>query len=155
AQGHVGYYLVDRGLAALEQRVGPRGPAIKILRDLARRAPLTVYLGSTVLLLALLAQPLLRAVLRNGMEGWAWAAIAVPVVLISSQLAISLVNWLMSIVVMPRMLPRMDYSRGLPPAVRTLVVVPAMLTCAQDVGALADALEVRFLANRDPHLHFA
>ncbi len=154
-QGHVGYYLVDRGLPALEQRVGVRGPAAKTLRDLARRAPLTLYLGSIVLLLALFAQPLLRAVLRNGMDGWAWAAIAVPVVLICSQLAISLINWLLSIVVLPQMLPRMDYSRGLPSEVRTLVVIPAMLTCAQDVDALADALEVRFLANRDPHLHFA
>ena len=155
AQGHVGYYLVDRGLAALERRVGMRKPATEALRDLARRSPLTLYLGSIVLLLAMLAQPLLRAVLRNGMEGWAWAVIAVPVVLISSQLAISLVNWLVSIVVLPRMLPRMDYSRGLPAEVRALVVIPAMLTGAQDVDELADALEVRFLANRDPNLHLA
>ena len=35
-------------------------------------------------------------------------------------------------------------------------MVPTMLTQrAQDVEDLVEALEVRFLANRDAHLHFA
>jgi cyclic beta-1,2-glucan synthetase len=37
---------------------------------------------------------------------------------------------------------------------RTLVVVPTMLTSAAGVEDLIEALEVRFLANRDEHLHF-
>ncbi len=157
-RSHVGYYLVDQGLAALEQRVAARDTAVTALKRLAHRAPLTLYLGSIVVLLALLAQPLLQAVPRQGWQGWqdwVWALMAAPVIVISSQLAISLVNWLVSIVVLPHMLPRLDFSKGLPPQVRTLVVIPAMLTRSQDVDALADALEVRFLANRDAHLHFA
>ncbi len=48
----------------------------------------------------------------------------------------------------------MDFSLGLPPQSRTLVVVPTMLTGAQGIDSLVEALEVRFLANRDAHLHF-
>ena len=48
----------------------------------------------------------------------------------------------------------MDFSRGLPPESRTLVVIPTMLTSAEDIDDLVEALEVRFLANRDDHLHF-
>ena len=54
----------------------------------------------------------------------------------------------------PHTLPRMDLSEGIPPELRTLVVVPAMLTSAQDVEGLIEALEVRFLANRVTNLHF-
>ena len=54
----------------------------------------------------------------------------------------------------PRPLPRMDFSKGIPPECRTLVVVPTMLTSAQTIEDLVEALEVRFLANRDDHLHF-
>jgi cellobiose phosphorylase len=154
-QGHVGYYLVDRGLAALEQRVAARVPIRDSLLRLVQIAPLSLYLGSILLLLALLAQPLLRTARHSGLLGWEWLATAIAVVFITSQLAIGLVNWLLSIMVLPRILPRLDFSRGLSSEVRTLVVVPAMLTCTQDVDALADALEVRFLANRDPYLHFA
>ena len=49
----------------------------------------------------------------------------------------------------------MDFSRGIPPQSRTLVVVPAMLAGAAQIERLVEALEVRFLANRDENLHYA
>ncbi|MEK7191886.1 MAG: cyclic beta 1-2 glucan synthetase, partial [Pseudomonadota bacterium] len=54
----------------------------------------------------------------------------------------------------PHPLPRMDFSQGIPPALRTLVVVPTMLSSAQNIEDLVEALEVRFLANRDDNLRF-
>ena len=48
----------------------------------------------------------------------------------------------------------MDFSQGLPAQSRTLVVVPTLLTTAEDIEGLVEALEVRFLANRDDHLQF-
>ena len=75
--------------------------------------------------------------------------------LATSQLAVSVVNWLVTLLVAPRSLPRMDYSSGIAPEARTLVAVPTLLTDRQSVQSLIEALEVRFLANRDPLLHFA
>ena len=63
-------------------------------------------------------------------------------------------NWLATLLVTPQPLPRMDFSEGIPPELRTLVVVPTMLTSPQNIEALIEALEVRFLANRDANLHF-
>jgi len=64
------------------------------------------------------------------------------------------VNWLATLLATPRPLPRMDFSQGIPLELRTLVVVPTMLTSTQNIEDLIEALEVRFLANRDDHLHF-
>src|SRR5208337_2170714 len=44
--------------------------------------------------------------------------------------------------------------KGIPPEHRALVVVPTFLVSAQNVEDLIEALEVRFLANRDDNLHF-
>ncbi|EQD52413.1 glycosyltransferase 36, partial [mine drainage metagenome] len=49
----------------------------------------------------------------------------------------------------------MDFSTGIPPEARTLVVVPTLLTSPHNVESLVEALQVRFLANRDANLHFA
>jgi cyclic beta-1,2-glucan synthetase len=65
------------------------------------------------------------------------------------------VNWLATLLASPHPLPRMDFSAGIPPQYRTLVVVPTMLTSTRNIESLIEALEVRFLANRDAHLHFA
>ena len=48
----------------------------------------------------------------------------------------------------------MDYSKGIPPESRSLVIVPAMIINPQNIEDLAEGLEVRFLANRDKNLHF-
>ena len=88
------------------------------------------------------------------MDGWLLALIGLLSLLCTSQLAVALVNWLATLLVTPHALPRMDFSRGIPPESRTLVVVPTMLTSAENIEELVEALEVRFLANRDEHLHF-
>ena len=73
----------------------------------------------------------------------------------ASQLAIALVHWAATLLVRPRILPRLDFSTGIPAAHRTVVAVPTMLTDAVEIDELLEALEVRFLANRDPNLAFA
>ena len=64
-------------------------------------------------------------------------------------------NWLATLLVTPHVLPRMDFSEEIPPESRTLVVVPTMLSSLEHIEELIEALEVRFLANRDDHLHFS
>ncbi|HET9274505.1 MAG TPA: protein ndvB, partial [Gemmatimonadales bacterium] len=75
--------------------------------------------------------------------------------LAASHVGVTLVNAVMTLLARPRELPRMDFSKGIPPSAETLVVVPAMLTAPEAVDELCDGLEVRYLANRDPRLHFA
>src|SRR6185312_16120265 len=81
--------------------------------------------------------------------------LALPLLVATSQLAVGMVNWVATLLVAPHALPRMDFSRGIPPQSRTLVVVPTILASTEGVESLLEALEVRFLANRDDHLHFA
>ena len=86
---------------------------------------------------------------------WVLGLIGVLSMVAASQLAVALVNWVVTLLVTPHVLPRMDFSAGIPPECRTLVVVPTMLASPDNVEELIEALEVRFLANRDENLHFA
>ena len=90
----------------------------------------------------------------DGLQGWALGLIGLLSLLCASHLAVALVNWLATLLATPHPLPRMDFSKGIPQELRTLVVVPTMLTSTQNIEDLIEALEVRFLANRDDHLHF-
>ena len=82
------------------------------------------------------------------------ALLAVLLLLCAGHLAVALVNWLAMLLVEPHALPRMDFSSGIPPQSRTLVVVPTLLTSIKGIDELLEGLEVRYLANRDRHLHF-
>ena len=85
---------------------------------------------------------------------WLLALFGALSLLCASRLAVALVNWLATLLVKPHPLPRMDFSEGIPPESRALVVIPTMLTSARNIEDLVESLEVRFLANRDDNLHF-
>jgi cyclic beta-1,2-glucan synthetase len=87
-------------------------------------------------------------------DGNCWVSPCV-FLLCASQLAVALMNWLSTLLVKPRRLPRLDYSSGIASDCRTMVVVPTMLTSLEGVDRLIETLEIHHLANRDPHLHFA
>ncbi|WP_460876545.1 GH36-type glycosyl hydrolase domain-containing protein [Rhodanobacter koreensis] len=152
---HVGYYLIDRGRRALEQQLGVRPTLAETLRRGFDKAPLPIYLGLLALLTFAFAQPLVAAAAHNRLPLWALIAIAVPSVILASQLGLSLLNWLATLTIAPQQLPRMDYSAGIPASACTLVAIPSLLTDTQDVEDLVESLEVRFLGNQDAQLHFA
>ncbi len=154
-QRHVGHWLIATGQPALEQALGVRAPLDERLRRLFDRAPLPIYLGLLAVLTFAFAQPLLATVARDDFPLWALLLVAVPTVVVASQLGLSLLNWLATLSVHPRPLPRMDYADGIPAEARTLVAIPSLIGDVQDVEALVEALEVRFLGNRDERLHFA
>ncbi len=153
-EAHVGFYLIDSGLAALERAVGVRRSVGPWLAAWAERQPLMLYLGCiATLTLAFTAQLMLLT--DPLMLGYgALLALGVLAVVANSQLAVALVNWLVTLLTHPHALPRMDYSEGIDPSARTLVVVPTILSSLAAADDLAEALEVRFLANQDPCLHF-
>ena len=153
-EAHVGYYLIDRGLPALEQAMGANLAPAAAMRRWASGSALSLYLGATTVLTLVLAAGLLAQARAEALPAWALVPLAVLATLATGQLAIALVNWLMPLLASPRRLPRMDYSEGIPAESRTLVVVPTLLTSPGNVEGLVEALEVRFLANRDAHLHF-
>jgi hypothetical protein len=55
----------------------------------------------------------------------------------------------------PRPLPKLALRHGIPARDRTIVAVPSIIDSPARIESLFHDLEVRFLANRDPHLHFA
>ncbi len=151
---HVGFYLIDKGLADLEQATAVRLPNIESFRRALGKTPLLAYLGSIALLTASMTAVLLAQARFLDMSPWLLLPISFLLLLATSQLAIGLVNWLATLLVSPHPLPKMDFSKGIPASSRTLVVVPTMLGDAEGIENLVEALEVRYLANQDQHLHF-
>lgn len=151
---HVGYYLIDKGLPELERAAEVRLSSVESVRRAAGRVPLAMYLGGIVLVTAAFSAGLLAQALAVGTPLWGLLAIGILALLAGSQLAVALANWLATLLVTPHALAKMDFSKGIVPTARTLVVVPTMLSSAENAEDLIEALEVRFLANRDECLHF-
>lgn len=151
---HVGYYLIDDGLAQLEQAVQVRLPAMARLRRWCGAVRLPLYIGAIVAIVLATTFGLLSLAQHNGLQGWQLALLAVVVALGASPFATTLVNWLVTLAVSPTRLPRLDFAQGIPADQATLVVVPTLLCSTSSIDNLVEALEVRFLGNRDHQVYF-
>ena len=152
---HVGYYLIDRGRVDVERALGIRCTVWDASVPYLRQIRIGLYLAAVLLTTTLLASVFWRWSRSGGVAPIGLVLLAVPLAVCASQIGISLVNWLVSILVRPQPLPRLSLPLGIPPELRTLVAVPAMLTSPAEVERLLESLEARYLANRGAHLHFA
>ncbi|MBE3099430.1 MAG: cyclic beta 1-2 glucan synthetase, partial [Planctomycetes bacterium] len=151
---HVGFYLVDEGVSRLERAVGARLSRGETVRRACLSRPLALYLVGVVLLTVLPTAALLVHARGEGATDWLLGLVGILLLVSVSQPAVALVNALVTRLATPRALPKMDLSEGIPLASRTLVVIPTLITSAQNVEHLVEALEVRFLGNRDDHVSF-
>lgn len=152
---HVGFYLVEPGLTQLKEALGISRTFWQKLRYGCRQKTLLCYASSIILITVGLTLGLLFRASQNGISHSAFYVLGILIIICTSQLAVALVNLGATLLVKPQPLPKMDFSTGIPPTFRTLVVVPAMLSSIAGVESLVEALEVRYLGNRDDHLHFA
>ena len=153
---HVGFYLTSKGRSLLEHTVGLRPSATIILRRIGPSLPADALWRS---------HPRLDSNTDGGSLGdSSWVRprrmgspvpghTVAPMRQSSERVGDELAG--NPLLVPPRTLPRMEFSNGIPPDFRTMVIVPTMLTSAAGVRDLLDSLELQFLANRDAHLHFA
>src|SRR5215469_9874973 len=150
-KAHVGYYLIAAGQSVLKDAVQYRPRWSQRIRTALRAAPdffyfigiETICLASIMAVLAWLAPKPPALVLL--------ALFFLPAV----EFAVAIMNLLVTTLLPPERLPKLDFSKGIPASCATVVVVPVILSSEQLVRKAVRDLEVRFLGNRDPNLHFA
>ncbi|HTV22624.1 MAG TPA: hypothetical protein VMG12_28240, partial [Polyangiaceae bacterium] len=155
ARSHVGYFLVDAGREELEERIDYRPTLRASVVRWVLAQPATFYFGSLGLLTVLLVGAAASVAVGAGLSLGATVLLVVFFVLPVSEVALALVNAFTVTLLPPRRLPKLDFSEGVPPEHRTLVVVPALIDSVATIDQLVADLEVRSLANPDPNLHFA
>ncbi len=150
-----GFYLVGGGRATLEAALGFRPRLSRRLIRAYVAAATPGYLGTNaVLTAAILALPLLAAA-ASGVGPAALVVLGLLAAIPASDLAIALVNRGVAALIPPSSLPRLELRDGVPSSLRTMIVVPTLLTTAAEIDEQIERLEVHYLANPDGDLRFA
>lgn len=153
----IGFWLVDDGLTAFETDLGYR-PTLRERRvRLIKAMGLPGYVGGLLFVTALVVSLLLWAMtaLTGGLSVVMVVVLAVLASGPASELVLALLNYALSRVLPTTARPGLELRDGVPDALRTLVVVPTMMTSPDGVDDLMNTLEVHFLANDDGEVYFA
>ncbi|MFY9825640.1 MAG: glycosyl transferase, partial [Thermoanaerobaculia bacterium] len=150
-----GYDLISSGRPAFERELGARlKPERRLLRALVSWAT-PGYLGAIAAVTGvILAIPLILQ--SHGPVGERSLVLLGLLALVpASDLAVQLLNAWVTRQLGPRILPRLELRQGVPPELRSLVVVPTLLSNLEEIEEQIGRLEVHYLANPEAELRFA
>ncbi|MBV8865547.1 MAG: glycosyl transferase [Acidobacteriaceae bacterium] len=152
---HLGYYLVDlAGSQDLLRQVGYRPSFGSSLQRLFRRFPDEVYiLGVEAVALITVVALIMSIVRSQGGLGLIFGALLLLIP--ATQAAVEVVNYLVTAVLTPHPLPKLDFSRAVDRNSATMVAIPTLLINDKQIRQLVEDLEVRYLVNRDPNIFYA
>ncbi len=150
-----GYHLVSRGRGAFERRLGFRVPWRVRIRRAWRAQATSGYFGLIAVLTALVLSGPLFLTWKAGAGVPILMLLGILALVPASDIAVALIHRLVTAVVPPRLLSKLELAHGVPADLRTMVVVPTLLTSRADIEESVERLQVHFLANPDGHLHFA
>jgi cyclic beta-1,2-glucan synthetase len=150
-----GYYLIAAGRRAFEATVAFRAPLRGWLRRFNARIGIGGYVGSVIVVTAVLLSLPLIALLEAGIDG-RWLGLLACLGLIPAiDAAMALVNRSVTRGFGATILPGLELRDGVPPHLRTLVAVPILLTTQAALEEQIEHLEIHHLANPDGELYFA
>ncbi|HWG20641.1 MAG TPA: glucoamylase family protein [Terracidiphilus sp.] len=152
---HIGYFLISRGAARLAERVNFHAPLRHRIRSAIRANADDFYITGIELITVLFIAVALFPLLPNYPVIGKLAVTVLLMIMPAMQCAVELMNNSITAIFDPEPLPKLDFSERIPAEYSTLVAIPTLLLNENQVRELVDELEVRFLANRDPNLHFA
>lgn len=152
---HVGYWLIDQGRAELEAETGYRRPVRLWFRHTILKYPNAFYFGSFGLMTTVAVATVVWLLTTMPISVSTLFLLSLLWLVPLCDVALSLVNLLITNLLPPRLLPRFEFKQGVPPQYPTVVVVPSLLSSSKEIDSLLGRLESHYLSNSDRALTFA
>ena len=147
---HIGYYLIDEGKQELYNALGIKQKKRLKTYSKIKRYVFGIYTITTLVSL-LLGFSLYLKYKNIVLFFFSLFVIYIPV----SEVVIQVINFILSKIVKPKLIPKLDFSSGVPRECSTFVVIPTIIDSKEKVKELFKKLEVYYLANKSKNIYFA
>ncbi|MDW7656829.1 MAG: glucoamylase family protein, partial [Bacillota bacterium] len=155
-KSHVGYYLSGKGYYILLDVLSGSGgarqlfdKAIRLMRGICYFTGILAISGGLLFVCWLLMRE------APEIEWLVKSLLLLLLVMPCSDLASFLMNRIFSRLIRPQPLPAMDYTKEIPQACTTFVVMPVITDNPEQIRTFAKRLEKHFLANRQKNIYYA
>ena len=153
-RGDPGYYLLAGGRREFEKSIGYRKRLFWPARATTRLS-FDAYGAAIILTSACLLAAPLTVMAGMGLGVGMLSLLACLGVVSAIDAGVALVNRGTAFLFHPVPLPGLELRDGVPESLRTMVVVPTLLTTQEEIAAQVERLEIHHLASPEGDLHFA
>ena len=150
-----GYYLIAEGRRVLEHSVGYRAPMREWTARADADAGIAGYLGTIAVVSAVIIAAAIDAMAHDGVGRWTRAVLALLAIIPAMDAAVAIVNRTVTSLIGPAAIPALELHDGVPQTLRTILVMPTLLSSHDEIEEEVERLEVHYLASADGELYFA
>jgi cyclic beta-1,2-glucan synthetase len=150
-----GYYLLWKGRPIFEKKIAFHVHVRTRIDRAVIRAGIGGYLVANVFVSGVVLSLFLFGISKAGVTGSALFFLALLAILPVSGVGVALVNHWITNRFGPKALPGLELRDGVPSSMRTMVVVPTLLSTSEEIEEQIERLEVHYLSNQDGDLYFA
>ncbi len=150
---HIGYYLIDKGVEELYKSLNytKNLKRIKNKREILNINSYVIIINLLTIILDVIYSYIIYAISTNIIFGIITFIIFIlPIFEVSSQI----VGYILRKSIESRIIPKMDYSKGIPENKKTMVVIPTIIKKEEKVKELMKKIEIFYLANKSENIYF-
>jgi cyclic beta-1,2-glucan synthetase len=150
-----GYHLIAGGRRTFERTIGFHALLRTRLTRWGARLGIDGYIGGSVVVVVMVLLMPLMALGELPIRSWLLGLLAVLGIVPAMDMAVSLVNWIVTGGFGPAILPGLEFRDGVTANFRTMVAVPTLLTTRAAIEEQIERLEIHYLASPEGDIHFA
>ena len=145
-QSHIGYFLIDKGINELYNSIGYQ---TKRMKDKTKTKTYIFVISIFSILVSLGISKML-----NVKNTWGLIVNFLIFLIPASEFTIQVAQYILSKIVKPKLIPKLDFSNGIDKEHSTMVVIPTIIKSKEKVQELMKKLEVYYLANQSENIYF-
>lgn len=147
---HIGYYLIDKGKEELYKSL--QQVDIKFIK---KETKVKIYITSIWVLTFLLDMFFMYKIQSQIRNVIITILLGIVLLIPLQEIVVQIIQYILSKIVKPKFIPKMDFYNGIPEEYSTFVVIPTILKSKEKVQELMKKLEVYYLANKSKNIYFA
>lgn len=148
-KSHIGYYLIDDGKQELLSNL-----LNKKIKFASNEKKAKIYISS-ICIISFIFTFILMVTMYFQNKNIIISVILGLLILIPIQTIVTqITQYLLSKLVSPKMIPKLDFTNGIPKANATMVIIPTIIKSKDKTEELMKKLEVYYLANKSENLYF-
>ncbi len=152
---HIGYYLISDGKEELLNSLSDKKIKLKSTKEKVNCYILSIWLTSIIVSLIIVVKFYMLLTNINIFANIIFSALLFTILVIPIENIVSkTIQYVLSKIVKPKLIPKIDFHNQIPEEYSTMVVIPTILKSREKVQELMEKLEVYYIANKSENLYF-
>ncbi|MGN1327912.1 MAG: glucoamylase family protein, partial [Clostridia bacterium] len=156
-KSHIGYYLISEGKEELLNNLIDKKIKLKTNEAKAKYYIQAIWGSSIIISLAFCTNLFLAfsKININLITNIIFSVLLFFILIIPVEnIVTKIIQYILSKIVKPKLIPKLDFQHGIPKEYSTMVVIPTIVKSGDKVKELMKKLEVYYIANKSENLYF-